>query len=663
MIYIFRKEMKKWHSVLWLVLVAIALTAGVGMFTRRPGASDAIIAIVNGQKISMKTYRQALSEINMQIEMYRTYAKMYGIPAEMFLNMAGLNNPDKAAFDQCVRNSLIDQEADIFNIKLDSEYVAQEIAKALPPQVKDVQGNLDLQAYRFYLSRIGTTITDFEQSIEKSIERSIFENFVKESSYVTLNSLKNLFMQEQLKKSFEILELDFDSFLKEVKDQKIDPSSLKKFFADHKEEYRVPEKRKIYYLIISPTKYAEKIDVDEQMIEDFYERNKSSLFRVPPKAKVRHILLKFKENAAPEEIEKILESAKDIHNQVAKVPEKFIDFVKKYSQDKDASKGGLIDFFEKGTYEPGFEKMALSLKEPGEISDLVKTVNGYEIIQLVERKSAYEKPMETVKDEIVKTIKSKKSLTNLKSDLEKVLYNTKKDKTAIENFAKNNDLKFEQTAFLTKGIVSENKLENILAEKVFTEGKTSNIQGYFSYEKNQILYQLSKVEPSFIPEFEKIENQVLADYYKNKAKSKIKAEAKKLQLDLIQNKTSIESLAKTLNFKFIQTEMLKKHDKEGIKKLNLEENLIERAFILDDLKEVLRFKGDLNIYLVKLRNVEKFELNDFENAKSNLLQAEKMQIKNQYLESFIASLRRNAKIEKVQKMLNVNNRIEDIEID
>ncbi|MCF7800185.1 peptidylprolyl isomerase [Candidatus Babeliales bacterium] len=657
--------MKKWHSVLWIVLAAIALTAGVGIF-KRP-STDITIGVVNGQKISMKTYRQALSEISMQIEMYKAYAKMYGIPAEMFLNMAGLNNPDQAAFDQCVRNTLIDSEKNKFNVKLDPEYVAQEIAKSLPMQVKDAQGNLDIQAYRFYLSRLGTTITDFEQNIENSIERSFFENFVKESAYISVDSLKNLFIQEHLKKNFEILELNFDHFLKEAKEQKVDSDVLKKFFAEHKEVYRIPEKRKINYWIISPTKYAEKINIDQQMIEEFYEKNKSSLFRVPPKVKVRHILFKFKENSTPEEIEQTLERAKDVHGQVVKAPEKFIEFIKKYSQDKDAAKDGLIDFFKKGTYEPEFEKVALSLKETGEISELIKTNNGYEIIQLVERKSAFEKALETVRDEIIKIIKSKKSLTNLKSDLEKTLYNAKKDKTAIEKFAKDNDFKMEQTGFLTKGKISENKLENILAEKVFGQNKSS-VQGYFTHENNQILYQLSEVEPSFIPEFEKIEDQVLADYYKDKAKNKIKTEAKKLQLDLMQNKTSasnskMQNLAKTLNFKLIQTGMLKKSDKEAIKKLNLEDNLIERAFILDDPRQVLRFKGDLNIYLVRLKDVEKFELSDFENAKSNLLQSEKMNIKNQYLESFIASLRRNAKIEKVQKMLNVNNHIDYIDMD
>ncbi len=65
-----------------------------------------------------------------------------------------------------------------------------------------------------------------------------------------------------------------------------------------------------------------------------------------------------------------------------KAGQDFAELAKKYSDDSTASKGGDLGFVKKGTLVPEFEDALWKLKNPGDVSGLVKTVYGYHIIKL-----------------------------------------------------------------------------------------------------------------------------------------------------------------------------------------------------------------------------------------------------------------------------------------
>ncbi|MBD3273316.1 hypothetical protein GF385_03125 [Candidatus Dependentiae bacterium] len=652
MIYIFRKEMKKWHSILWAVFASLALGGVLGYINyKRTQPSEITIATVNGEDVKLLDFQKALQDIRSQIEMYREYARATGISVDLFLSMAGLQNPEKAAFQNCLNNRLLDTQKDYFNIELSQEYFLQELASKLPDYLKDQMGNINLQAYKSYLARMNTTPAKFEERMEKNFERELFEEFVATSNYVTYSKAKEIFTNNIAKKSFYLLYFPIEKYLKNVKEQKIDKKTLLNFFNKNKEDYRIPEKRKASYWILNSEDYNEKVTVEESSIVTFYEKNKNSLFRIPPKVKVRHILFEINKDYDSEKIEKILEKAKELRKDLIKNPSKFGEFAKEYSADeKTAKNGGLIGFIEKGKYDSEFEKAAYRLYKKGEISELIKTEGGFELIQLVERVPASSKSLESVRAEILKTIKAKKAFSSLRADVQRIIYESRTDDKAPIEFFKNNNVAKKETKLLTLEDSRGEDLKNMLAEKLFANKKKKNEFGSFLYKDDIVIYQVTNINKTHIPKFKKVKNNVLDDFCKSKAKIALKADLKKAKRDLLNKNKTIKKIGDELNLKLEITKNIKNN--EELEGLGLDSSFSKKAFLLNSTDQALTYRNDYDYYLVQLKNIEQTNLISFNDEKQKIINSEKSKNKSLYLKGFIASLLRNARIEKHEKFLN-----------
>lgn len=143
--------------------------------------------------------------------------------------------------------------------------------------------------------------------------------------------------KEDLEKSFkDLLESNGgEEKIKENLDKYYNGMSI----AEFKEQYRIKMLR---------AKLAEKVNSDESISAD-------------AKKKAQEILARVKNG------------------------DDFADLAKKHSQDTTAANGGDLGFFGKGKMVPEFEKVAFAL-EKGQVSEVVKTVYGYHIIKVDDKK-------------------------------------------------------------------------------------------------------------------------------------------------------------------------------------------------------------------------------------------------------------------------------------
>jgi EpsD family peptidyl-prolyl cis-trans isomerase len=137
-----------------------------------------------------------------------------------------------------------------------------------------------------------------------------------------------------------------------------------------------------------------KTQVTDSEIADYYGSH-PELFVLPEKVRAKSILVKTREEA-----EEILRELKD--------GAAFGSLAQKKSLYPHAvSRAGTIGWFARGEKDPALEKVAFSLEE-GQISDVIETADGYEIIKLTGKKGGTPSPLKKVKASIRMTLNRQK---------------------------------------------------------------------------------------------------------------------------------------------------------------------------------------------------------------------------------------------------------------
>ena len=142
----------------------------------------------------------------------------------------------------------------------------------------------------------------------------------------------------------------------------------------------------------------------ERSLRKYYRKNKKNFF-VPEEMMLSHIMLIEESDSSDKEKQLLKKKAEEILRRI-QAGENFSKLAKKYSDDVTAHTGGQLGVVGRGTMLPEFEEVAFGLKV-GEVSNLVKTMNGFHIIKCDNIIPGYTKEFKLVKSEIINMLSSK----------------------------------------------------------------------------------------------------------------------------------------------------------------------------------------------------------------------------------------------------------------
>ena len=140
-----------------------------------------------------------------------------------------------------------------------------------------------------------------------------------------------------------------------------------------------------------------KSEVSESEVQQYYKENEDR-FTEPREVKVRHIIVN-SESVLKEVLEKLSKG------------ESFAKLASTYNIDRSREDEGNIGYIRRGQLAPSFsqfEEAAFSLRKKGEISEVVKTVYGFHLIQLEDRRGTVSRPFDQVKEKIRFFLQAKK---------------------------------------------------------------------------------------------------------------------------------------------------------------------------------------------------------------------------------------------------------------
>jgi hypothetical protein len=292
----------------------------------------------------------------------------------------------------------------------------------------------------------------------------------------------------------------------------------------------------------------------------------------------------------------------------------------------------------------------MALKEDGAISDVVKTKDGYEILQRVKREETVYKPLKDVAGQI-------------------------KEKLVLSEFKK--IFSGDMNKMMTLGVFDENKLNELVKKSVKSEKIEPKASGedeisralfrvrdgmpaYFVNGDSGVVVVLSSVKNGHFPELGSIEETVSGDYYEKKASEKLNAvikdavkEAKTTsmsKLEEIYTSNKIEVTRNKYHVELINTGLIKENDAEKVKELSAKGLPVEKMFKLDIVGSTGSASGSLKVdnkensngYVFKLEELDKFDESQYLQKKKEL-KKEVTRLKNMaQLEEFIAFLRKKA---------------------
>ncbi|MBQ4432097.1 MAG: peptidylprolyl isomerase [Synergistaceae bacterium] len=138
------------------------------------------------------------------------------------------------------------------------------------------------------------------------------------------------------------------------------------------------------------------IAVSDDEARKFYDDN-PAMFKQPERVRALHILVS--DDATLAKVQEELKAGKS-----------FDAVAKEYSIDPgSAANGGDLGEFPRGVMVPEFEKVAFDLKNPGDVSEPVKSQFGWHIIKLEEHIPESPMPFEQVKPRILQELKDQKT--------------------------------------------------------------------------------------------------------------------------------------------------------------------------------------------------------------------------------------------------------------
>jgi len=487
----------KWSlAIVILAFVILYIPSFLG--PGRAGNND-VVASVEGREITVGRFRQAYQR---QMQAYR--AQFGGNVDEKMLKQLGI---DQRIVQQMIEEETALAEAARLGISATDEEVRTRIA-TMPGLLENGQF-IGEQRYRQMLEMQNPPLTpgDFEEQIRRGVTLQKLQAALTHWITVDDKEVEAEFKRRNEKVKLAVVSFPADKFRAGLE---ATDAELTAYYEAHKNELKIPEKRKVKYALVDMQAIRDRIQISPQDIQRSYEDNQQQ-YSTPEQVRASHILLKTegKDDAAvKKQAEELLAKAK--------AGADFAQLATKYSEDDSSKvKGGDLDFFPKGQMVPEFDKTAFSMK-PGEISDLVKTQYGYHIIKLTDKKAATTKPLEEVRAQIEDQLKWERAQAEAQRISEEVAPLVKKP-ADLDTVAKGRGLRVGESGLFSKDEpIAGLGVAPAVGERAF-ELKEGEVSEPIRTPQGFAFVTVTGRQDSYVPKLEEVKARVRDEVLKKKA--------------------------------------------------------------------------------------------------------------------------------------------------
>jgi parvulin-like peptidyl-prolyl isomerase len=628
---------------IWLAIIAFVLLyiAPGGQKAQR---SEQWAVTVDGESSTYREY-QGLLDANRRSQKGIVDTKLSGRQKE--------EQNRKDAVDALTKMLLMQKAEKSLNIQLGSDMVGNKILKLLPGGEIGADGKVSMD----YIKKMvggDDQLAMIEIQIEKDIKAEVVGNALIGGLYIPKFAMDNYYRSEYAFKKFSILTVSYKDAFDAVGKKAISEKELKDFFVKQNKKsgkYLTSETRSADVWTFSSEDFGVK--VSERQIKNYYNRYRTKQFvKQEPQMQIRRIL--FEVDKDKDENGEILAAAQDkageIRALLASDSGKFEELAKKHSDDKlTAAKGGLLDFFGKGEREKKLVEAAFELRVDGEISEIIETGRGVEIIQRVARKSIKFKSLEDVKSEIKQKVTEQQFKKLFDINARRVIARSVKDASLFSKFVESKKSKKATLSSITDTDNNKN------TKKLFSLKKI-NSKGFLVDGNSGTIVVMTSLDKSKAKDFSKIKSEVEADLKKTMAISQVEKQLKKAVSEIKDGK-DLKEVATKMNAEYEKTQLISRNAFGKIGSLRKKGIPLEALWSLNSKgsyqTKVAENSDTPNGYLIRMDLMQKSAKEDFASKRKSILRSLFGMYRAGLDVSFIDSLRKDATIKVNTAVINV----------
>jgi peptidyl-prolyl cis-trans isomerase D len=354
-----------------LVLVAGAFAASLFVFGasgfRGDDRAAGAVATVNGESISAERYQRR----------YQAYLDAY---TQMYRDRFTPELAERMGLSQQVVNDLVQEAVIVQQARAEGMEVSDEELNARIQTIPAFQegGRFSLRRYQEFLRGRRMSAAQFETEVRREFTRLKVEQTVKSGVKVSDTEVERAFalQREQVRAAWAMVDL-----MPLMTAATATEAELETYLKGHGDEFRLPERRKIQYVTLSPQDLLKPVTDGE--VEKYYTEHAGE-FEVPREAETAHILVRVPETGGSAGEDRAKAKATEIIKRI-RAGEDFAKLARENSEDPgSASRGGDLGWVRRGQTLPEFEQAMFGLKKGETSAEPVRTAAGFHVVKVTD---------------------------------------------------------------------------------------------------------------------------------------------------------------------------------------------------------------------------------------------------------------------------------------
>lgn len=381
---VLRDNLKKLFWVLWIVIAALVVLiffewGGYGQYGTAGGD---VAATVGDEEISFGELQQAYRNLQ------NRYREAFG--GELDSEMEKQLGLGRQALSQLVNRRILLGEARKVGLETTDEEVRDAILNF--PVFKNADGRfVGAEQYQQILASNRLSVEEFEGSMRQDILLTKLDTILASTAFISEEAVEKAYREDVEKAKIRFVQLP----AAQMDEPEVDPEALAAHLAENPDDFEVPEKRVVDYLLVDTNQLRQAMEITDERLRSYYDENTDQYTR-EEQVRARHILIQ----TGPDATEEAARGEAEETLARIQAGEDFAALARELSDDPgSAANGGVLRPFGRGEMVPEFEQAAFGATA-GELVGPVKSSFGFHIIEVQSKTEGGLQPFEEVQASI-----------------------------------------------------------------------------------------------------------------------------------------------------------------------------------------------------------------------------------------------------------------------